>query len=419
LGPAPSAPQGRRARDDRLIFAPIGIALLSVYASTHVPQAGWAHSFGLGGLFGDTVLGAVLGMLPMSAALGLRIAALATAVGAVWIMAFVLGFTRSELAAAGRFGVRSLVFGYAGLLRLAGRGAAGLVRGIAAGGAAVAERRATRSERREESPEQGLFQRLRSLTRREATPDLMTFDDAAQDPDDRLRARISNAIRAKVGDRPAAPLARPEPPVIRQADASGATPVDLYDEDDLDFDDYVMPEPELVEGRAALAATAVYASVRSAEPRRGASCSTPRASPRSPRRRRDLSHEALEENARMLETVLDDYGVKGEIVAVRPGPVVTMYELEPAPGLKASRVIGLADDIARSDVGAVGPRLHRAGPLGHRDRTAERLAREGRPARDPVGARLRRQPDAAAAGARARTSAASRSSRTSPRCPTC
>jgi DNA segregation ATPase FtsK/SpoIIIE, S-DNA-T family len=61
-----------------------------------------------------------------------------------------------------------------------------------------------------------------------------------------------------------------------------------------------------------------------------------------------LSDDALEENARMLETVLDDYGVKGEIVSVRPGPVVTMYELEPAPGLKASRVIGLADDIARS-----------------------------------------------------------------------
>jgi S-DNA-T family DNA segregation ATPase FtsK/SpoIIIE len=64
--------------------------------------------------------------------------------------------------------------------------------------------------------------------------------------------------------------------------------------------------------------------------------------------RRPLSDEALEENARMLESVLDDYGVKGEITSVRPGPVVTMYELEPAPGLKASRVIGLADDIARS-----------------------------------------------------------------------
>lgn len=64
--------------------------------------------------------------------------------------------------------------------------------------------------------------------------------------------------------------------------------------------------------------------------------------------RHALSDDALEENARMLESVLDDYGVKGEIVSVRPGPVVTMYELEPAPGLKASRVIGLADDIARS-----------------------------------------------------------------------
>ncbi|MGI3212506.1 DNA translocase FtsK [Roseovarius tibetensis] len=64
--------------------------------------------------------------------------------------------------------------------------------------------------------------------------------------------------------------------------------------------------------------------------------------------RHHLSDEALEQNARMLESVLDDYGVKGEIVSVRPGPVVTMYELEPAPGLKASRVIGLADDIARS-----------------------------------------------------------------------
>ncbi|MFA7602353.1 MAG: DNA translocase FtsK 4TM domain-containing protein [Novosphingobium sp.] len=57
---------------------------------------------------------------------------------------------------------------------------------------------------------------------------------------------------------------------------------------------------------------------------------------------------SLERNARLLETVLDDFNVKGEITAVRTGPVVTMYELEPAPGIKASRVIGLADDIARN-----------------------------------------------------------------------
>jgi S-DNA-T family DNA segregation ATPase FtsK/SpoIIIE len=61
-----------------------------------------------------------------------------------------------------------------------------------------------------------------------------------------------------------------------------------------------------------------------------------------------IDEAALEQNARLLETVLEDFGVKGQIVKVRPGPVVTLYELEPAPGTKASRVIGLADDIARS-----------------------------------------------------------------------
>jgi DNA segregation ATPase FtsK/SpoIIIE, S-DNA-T family len=56
----------------------------------------------------------------------------------------------------------------------------------------------------------------------------------------------------------------------------------------------------------------------------------------------------IEENAEALESVLEDFGVKGEIINARPGPVVTLYELEPAPGIKSSRVIGLADDIARS-----------------------------------------------------------------------
>ncbi len=61
-----------------------------------------------------------------------------------------------------------------------------------------------------------------------------------------------------------------------------------------------------------------------------------------------LSSGALEQNARLLEGVLEEFGIRGEIIDVRPGPVVTLYELEPAPGTKSSRVIGLADDIARS-----------------------------------------------------------------------
>lgn len=63
---------------------------------------------------------------------------------------------------------------------------------------------------------------------------------------------------------------------------------------------------------------------------------------------REMSQDALERNARALEGVLGDFGVEGQITKVSPGPVVTLYELEPAPGIRASRVIALADDIARS-----------------------------------------------------------------------
>ena len=71
--------------------------------------------------------------------------------------------------------------------------------------------------------------------------------------------------------------------------------------------------------------------------------SAPKASDRQP-----LSKAELEANSRALEGVLQDFGVRGDIVKAHPGPVVTLYELEPAPGIKSSRVIGLADDIARS-----------------------------------------------------------------------
>ena len=70
--------------------------------------------------------------------------------------------------------------------------------------------------------------------------------------------------------------------------------------------------------------------------------------PKASERKSSVNLGALEQNARLLEGVLEDFGVRGEIINVRPGPVVTLYELEPAPGIKSARVIGLADDIARS-----------------------------------------------------------------------
>jgi len=70
------------------------------------------------------------------------------------------------------------------------------------------------------------------------------------------------------------------------------------------------------------------------------------AAPKS--RKNQVSETALTQNAKLLESVLQDFGVNGDIIEIRPGPVVTLYELEPSPGTKSSRVVGLSDDIARS-----------------------------------------------------------------------
>ncbi|MBI1622108.1 FtsK/SpoIIIE family DNA translocase [Aquamicrobium zhengzhouense] len=142
-----------------------------------------------------------------------------------------------------------------------------------------------------------------------------------------------------------------------------------YDEDD-DFDDDVVIKPTPAGGSAQVrhyrsdAATRVDMPAARPKPASRASRQAQASAagshsfilpaleflsePRNVGRDPSLSQDALEQNARLLEGVLEDFGVKGEIIHVRPGPVVTMYELEPAPGIKSSRVIGLADDIARS-----------------------------------------------------------------------
>ncbi len=129
----------------------------------------------------------------------------------------------------------------------------------------------------------------------------------------------------------------------------------LHDEDD-------MGEPEPV---AAVPAARAVASRVAPPPSGPAPARRPVAPPREPHEYElpalDLLAEArgpsqaslvsadsLEQNATLLEATLGDFGVRGDILAVRPGPVVTLYELEPAPGTKSSRVIALADDIARS-----------------------------------------------------------------------
>ncbi len=390
----------------RLIFAPIAAALASVYASTHAGGAGWPHSFGLGGLFGDTLLGAVLGVLPVDPALGLKLASFGLGLAALAAVLFVTGFDRAELRATLRF----LAFGslrtYDALLSLAGRGArAGLQgardlqeRGKARKAEAAQAAPVLRAGPRPAyatpvaDPAPSLLGRVAGLMRKAVVPDpqpeLIESHPPAWDgsapSEDRIRSRIADAVRQRTGAD--LDLARAEPPVTKAPlrVARAPLPAEEVTPDPDDFEEteawQETPSTDVDLDRNAFAdlgdrpMTAAageqrrvvhHASRKSAPSSRAIAEAQPRldfghvgteyelpplsllAAP-STVTRHALSDAALEENARMLESVLDDYGVKGEIVSVRPGPVVTMYELEPAPGLKASRVIGLADDIARS-----------------------------------------------------------------------
>ncbi|CAD0186130.1 DNA translocase FtsK [Ruegeria sp. THAF57] len=431
----------------RLIFAPIWIAIVSVYAATLVPGEAWrtTHSFGLGGLFGDTVMGALLTLLPISSHFMVKVMSLAMAVGMLSLGVFVLGFTKDDVRKGFRAFLLGLVMSYDGLMNLLGRGAAATAQAARDRRAQWDDRKSARAEAAEavfedelayadpvfdepplESPEPvktGLLARMPSLIRRPEPmpePELLDREPVAgfdeMPGEDRIRSKISAAVRNRkvaTGEMtpepdPNLPLTKgrgrgPDPLILNAGGAgdlppeppmtSAGLPVEPMMSAPLtdDWQESVLQEETLgadYEEGAVFEDVAEHApqqrpavKIPVAEPRKPVVAQPVRRAPQPSRRaqaeaqptlsfeerhsdfelpplgllsnpssiqRHHLSDEALEENARMLENVLDDYGVKGEIVSVRPGPVVTMYELEPAPGLKASRVIGLADDIARS-----------------------------------------------------------------------
>ncbi|MEM8825176.1 MAG: DNA translocase FtsK, partial [Pseudomonadota bacterium] len=279
------------------------------------------------------------------------------------------------------------------LIRLGtGYGVRAAAKGTSASATKLADLRARRAERaaeedlpedelmdedEEETPRRGLLSflsrpRSDDMQVHKKEPVLAEIDPDAP-ADDRIRARINNAVRTRVRranithalapseptDAPrtepifsaqrAAPSAAPEeteaPVAFRHADPTSAPrtadpagqPRQVVQAPAKPIRPSTQAQAEAQPSLAFEEKTAEYEK-------------PPLALLTDPRtvERHHLSEDALRENARMLEAVLKDYGVQGEIVSVRPGPVVTMYELEPAPGLKASRVIGLADDIARS-----------------------------------------------------------------------
>jgi S-DNA-T family DNA segregation ATPase FtsK/SpoIIIE len=163
----------------------------------------------------------------------------------------------------------------------------------------------------------------------------------------RLAWLLSTAYRSLVssGTQPRAlSFERQEPSLERGAGGRGAPSVAPDDEEDFEDEeeDGEAPAARAPRKKAAPRPAARKSSDKFELPT-VAMLAAPKAADRQP-----LSKSELETNSRALEGVLQDFGVRGEIVKANPGPVVTLYELEPAPGIKSSRVIGLADDIARS-----------------------------------------------------------------------
>ena len=269
----------------RATLLPLALLLAAAGLAGMAPPEGWTLRAGLGGFAGQLALGELVA-LARQLGFGGRILflGLPCAVLGLGLALYVLGFTLGDWSSGGRLAWRSA--------RAGGR--------LARAGSDLGRRAAATARRRIGGRRPRVEPRIARPGRRGApfapAPDRPSPED---EDEDELPIDI-------------APRAARTPPGRRAAEGRQAT-LNLVPDDDyrLPALDLLEPSPEHAEDREA-------------------------------------TRESLEANARLLTGVLEDFGVRGEIIKVRPGPVVTMYELEPAPGIKSSRVIGLADDIARS-----------------------------------------------------------------------
>ena len=334
--------RGHKRAITRMVLIPIAIAVGAVFASGHVPLDSWIHPYGLGGQFGDDLILAVTSVIPMPLGYGIKVATLLvaipflaiglTAAGVDWteFKAMLRGIwrglgvsSRAAMALTGK-GVRKAAMGARAAREKKGRDDGGLVRReptLQAGEAPVGDDDGYRAPKSILPDEDRVMARIAAAVRRKEQPVIEADEPViADDPTAAIDDRHEPPLEAASPRRPEPPQPRvqqPERKPVAKSSRAKAEEQPSLALGDGSESDYEVPPLSLLQNPSTIV-------------------------------RRTLSNDALEQNARMLETVLDDYGVKGEIVSVRPGPVVTMYELEPAAGLKASRVIGLADDIARS-----------------------------------------------------------------------
>jgi S-DNA-T family DNA segregation ATPase FtsK/SpoIIIE len=323
----------------RALFIVPALLVATAFASTHAPWQSWQLTSGLGGFVGDTVVVSLIGILPMGPTAAVQFMSLVFGAGLIAAAGAALGIIAVEAWLIGHWMTTSLLFvtwqclyGLWGLLL-----------------ALVAKFRAWRARPRSErmAPAEptgswkagALKERMLAAKRKRGEPSMTRDDDEFADSEEQDLS-LNSAIRTLTGiagePDAAAPMSRPKPGLIAAVSTPGVSPVAQ---------------------RTARPGKISRTASREQQPLLFESLNNAEAYDAPPLGlleksvqviRPQTSGNALHENARMLETVLEDYGVRGEITAVKPGPVVTLYELEPAPGLKASRIIGLADDIARS-----------------------------------------------------------------------
>ncbi|MDB2546755.1 DNA translocase FtsK 4TM domain-containing protein [Amylibacter sp.] len=373
----------------RGVFLPIFLAFTAVFMATNVPPANWPNSYNLGGFSGDAIFEVLVDFNPIDLAIWVKSVSLFLGISSFCIGLFSLGFSLPEIKSILSRSLQGVIFTVLILWKIIkkliphSKNKSALVQTDNDQLDSSYNIGIQRYDNIEDDTEildipknSGLKSLLPSFTKfnknEKNNPNTEILDDissdsASTDNPDRVTRRIQEAVHRKnLKNNRDAPMVDIEP----IDEPSVPTPPDANFYDDANERSMELPletkrkEPTLLRPSSAKSVVEHPSKKPIPQSKKAKSEAQPTLFSEnmanyeqpaldlleSPKTviRQQLSDEALEENARMLENVLDDYGVKGEIISVRPGPVVTMYELEPAPGLKASRVIGLADDIARS-----------------------------------------------------------------------
>ena len=373
----------------RGVFLPIFLAFTAVFMATNVPPANWPNSYNLGGFSGDAIFEVLVDFNPIDLAIWVKSVSLFLGISSFCIGLFSLGFSLPEIKSILSRSLQGVIFTVLILWKIIkkliphSKNKSALVQTDNDQLDSSYNIGIQRYDNIEDDTEVldipkngGLKSLLPSFTKFNKNEknnsnteilDDISPDSASTDNPDRVTRRIQEAVHRKnLKSNRDAPMVDIEP----IDEPSVPTPPDANFYDDANERSMELPletkrkEPTLLRPSSEKSVVEHPSKKPIPQSKKAKSEAQPTLFSEnmanyeqpaldlleSPKTviRQQLSDEALEENARMLENVLDDYGVKGEIISVRPGPVVTMYELEPAPGLKASRVIGLADDIARS-----------------------------------------------------------------------